>query len=714
MRSLRHFVLLVALPLLLAAGGVIGLTVDLVTRLSSGANIEDHRRTAEVVNSALQATREEMAHAVADNANWDDAAIELYKPVIDHDYVNSTWGEATATGVIYDLVFAVDKDGKLLSGFIAGEPSATDPNAYLGGRLHALLAILPQNATESRAESAIVRTPLGLVAVAAGNLVPTSADAPLSGPGPRFLVLAKFLDVEFFTQLGSKFVVENLMFSPEQTAGFVALSNQFGDNLGTAIWRDRRPGDVTRDSVMPMATGMLVLLLAVMSAIAMLCWQQFRQIAGREMQAQYDATHDALTGLPNRSALVRSISQALQRKKIETAVLFIDLDGFKEVNDTYDHETGDRLIKAVAAGFKVLAGDDTFISRLGGDEFVIMLTGSDALERAKALADRVIAFLSAPFDLEGRLAVVGGSIGIASSEGGDIAAGELMRCADIAMYKAKSDGKNRYRVFAKEMDSARDVTAAIVSELRVILAENRIEVAYQPIIDATSLAITGVEALARWPASAERRIGPDVFIPIAEGSGLINRLGLAVLEKACRDAAAWPDLKLSVNVSPVQLRNPDFAAEVIATIDRTGLKRTCVELEVTEGTLINEIGRMQPVFDALHKAGITIALDDFGSGYSSIAYLRELTFDRIKIDRSLTSSMLTSEMARNVIQATGLIANGISASVTAEGVESGDELQLLRLAGCTEFQGYLFGKPQTAAAITASLGARAKVRADAA
>jgi diguanylate cyclase (GGDEF)-like protein len=707
-RSLRNFLTLVVLPLLLAGGGTIWLTADLVSRLSTGANGEDHKRTAEVVESALQASRQQLANVLADNANWDDAAANIYSDRIDPAFVVSAWGDPSVTGINYDALMVVDAAATNLIAYERGEPTTADATAYFGGRLQRLLAQLPQNSTEFQSAAVVIETEKGPALVAAANVVPTSDDLIPATVSPRFLVFWKFLTADYVAGLGDKFVVNGLAFLPRDQAagGDYVVTNAAGDTLGAMHWQDRRPGDLALTNVLPKAYLMLMLLIGVMAAIALMSWRLFRQLSDREERARRDAHEDALTRLPNRAALMAGLGQLLGLPEPVTAT-FVDLDGFKDINDTYDHETGDRLIMAVAAGLGALAPEARLISRIGGDEFVIVHAGADAVDSARTAASRVIAFLGDPIDIGGRLARVGASIGIALSDDRQANAGELMRRADVAMYAAKAAGKNRYCLFDAAMDQDRDQTAAIVGELRRILDAGLIETAYQPIIDAATLAVTGVEALARWPHSSPLRIGPDRFIPVAETSGLIDRLGECVLEKACRDAAGWRDLRISVNVSPVQLRNPHFAARTLAVIDRCGIDRRRVEIEVTEGTMIDDIRRLQPIFETLHKAGVSVALDDFGSGYSSIAYLRELHFDRIKIDRSLTRAILSSDAARNMIQATGLIAAGLKAQVTAEGVETGEEVQLLRLAGCTEYQGYFFGKPQPAAAITAALSDQA-------
>jgi diguanylate cyclase (GGDEF)-like protein len=586
-----------------------------------------------------------------------------------------------------------------------GNVLTANMNDYLGGHLLALLAELPSNNTDPRTTSAIVNTHDGVAIVAVGNVAPTTRGLNLGTNEPRFLVMAKHMTNEFIAQLGEKFVVKNMRLLPkEQSApGGLAITNRLGESVGELTWDDRRPGDSTRELIQPTVFITLSVLMAVLTAIAFLCWWQFRDIGERERKSSFDARHDALTGLLNRPAIVAEIDAALAENFCGVCVLFIDLDGFKVVNDTYDHRTGDHLLCSFAAMLRRLTPAGALASRIGGDEFVVLFRGVNATVQAETAASRIIDFLQMPFDFDGRIASIGASIGIAAAADPEIRAVELLRRADIAMYRAKSDGKNRCCVFTKSIDADRGETLEIVSELRAIVARKEIDVAYQPIVDAFSRKMTGVEALARWPGGTGREVGPERFIADAETAGIINQLGETILERVCADAKKWADLHVAINISPLQLRDPEFVSRTLSIIDRIGLAHSRIELEITEGTLIDDVARLKPIFAALRLAGISLALDDFGAGYSSIAYLRELPFDRIKIDRSLTSAILTSGSARHMIQATGLIARGIGAEVTAEGVEAEEEIQMLKLAGCAKLQGYFFGKPQDANSITRAL-----------
>jgi diguanylate cyclase (GGDEF)-like protein len=409
------------------------------------------------------------------------------------------------------------------------------------------------------------------------------------------------------------------------------------------------------------------------------------------------AIHDPLSGLPNRGAFADAVTASLSgASSRQAALVYVDLDGFKSINDNYDHETGDTLLRAVAGGFAALAGEAIMVARLGGDEFAFLVTGTNVRTRAEALAIHVLAFVKEPFDIGGKEAVIGASVGLASCEDGGIDASELMRRTEAAMRDAKSHGHNLRRWFDADLDAKKNEDMEIAREMRSFIAHGAFEVEYQPIVDSGTRHIDGVEALARWPKASARRLAPDRFIPIAEEHGLIGDLGNLILAKACRDLLQWQDLKLSVNVSPVQLNNRAFTKTIERIVKQSGFPLTRLEVEFTETALIRNTERAREVIDELHARGVTVALDDFGTGFASVGYLRTFRFDKVKLDKSLTQSILTNTAAQKVVQGTVLIAGGLSAAIIAEGIETEEEAQLLRLSGCQQLQGHYFGRPQPA------------------
>lgn len=692
------FILTIALPLLLASLGVGVLTFELVVMVSSGANQEDRERTRQIVTSALGSIQHQLANTVADNSYWDDAVRNLYGTV-DIGWVDETWGVPTVSGINYDAMFVLDRAlPNAVVGFRKGKVFSPEFQSFFGGKMEPLLDLLPKDITTHDAKAAIMKTDDGLAVVAVAPILPTSTDFVLPASKPRYMVFLKYLTPEYLAAIGAEYVIGDLRIQParEAAANDEIIKDFMGAPVAVAQWTDRRPGDIAGASVWQKALAVLGFLAVVMAGIGLLCWRLIRKIGEREAAAQYEALHDMLTGLPNRAALMARITSLSRTGGPTLAVAFADLDGFKEVNDTYDHETGDRLLEAVAAGLVKISKGECTVCRLGGDEFVMLFEGADAQTKACNFADAFIAYLQTPFSISGKVASVGASIGIATNEGERFYAPEMMRRADIAMYQAKKDGKNRYCIFDTAFDVERIENLGIAEELGRIIANGTIDIAYQPVVDARSKNIVSVEALARWPAGSPGRVSPDKFIRVAEFSGLIDELGTAILAKACATARHWPGIRLAVNISPVQLRNPDFVANTLRTIADSGIDAHRIELEITEGVLLDDVGKAQAIFGQLRAAGIQIALDDFGSGFSSIGYLRQFKFDRIKIDRSLVDQVLLGSRPQSIVQGTMMLAAGFTTAVTAEGVEMAEQVDLLRLAGCSEMQGYYFHRPMTA------------------
>jgi diguanylate cyclase (GGDEF)-like protein len=420
----------------------------------------------------------------------------------------------------------------------------------------------------------------------------------------------------------------------------------------------------------------------------------------------HQALHDSLTEMPNRAALVEMLKTLHATPGQSHVIAYADLDGFKEVNDSYGHHVGDRLLRAVGAGIGRLAGNARMACRMGGDEFVVLFEGEDATKEAENFAKLLLQFLGKPFDIDGRISYVGASIGIAMSEAEDIDEFEILRRADVAMYKAKLEGKNRKCIYDSSFDVERAESQAITAELRTIIRNREIELQFQQVVSTRDMRISGVETLARWPQSSKRKVTPDRFISVAESAGLIDDLGELMLDKACAAARDWPELRLAVNISAVQLNNPRFVERSLAILDAHRITPRRVEFEITETSLIRDAERAKAVFKELQRHGIKVALDDFGTGFSSIGYLRTFHFDRIKIDKSIISKVLSNPAELAIVQGTLLVARGLSADVTAEGVEKQEEVAVLKLAGCTELQGFYFHKPMEAARISTLLAER--------
>ncbi|MET7245972.1 EAL domain-containing protein [Methylobacterium sp. EM32] len=422
-----------------------------------------------------------------------------------------------------------------------------------------------------------------------------------------------------------------------------------------------------------------------------------------EQRIAHMAHHDALTGLPNRVLFHQRLAEAAISG---TGLLMLDLDHFKLVNDTAGHPAGDALLREVAGRLRACLGPEGLVARLGGDEFAILKdAGREALA---ALADRIIAALARPFTLEGQDVAIGVSIGIAlAPEHGDDPDG-LLRKADTALYAAKADGRRTQRLFEPAMDAALQGRRALERDLRAAIAAGALEVHYQPLVAAGSLAVTGCEALLRWHHPERGFVPPGAFIPVAEETGLIAPLGEWVLHQACREAAGWPEgVRVAVNLSPAQFRTPDLVGTVARALRESGLDPARLELEITEQVLLEETEANLAVLHRLRGLGLRIAIDDFGTGYASLSYLRAFPFDAIKIDRSFTAALGREAAAVAIVQA--VIGLGASLGITtlAEGVETRGQLAALRRSGCGEMQGFLFSRPMPAAEIRRLVAAAA-------
>jgi diguanylate cyclase (GGDEF)-like protein len=707
MRSMYgfKFVLTVLLPLCLASLGVSLLTVDLVDRVSRGANVEDHERTTQIVVSAFGAVEHQLANTAADNANWDDAVITSYL-TLDPAWFETTWGSASEVGVNYNGIIVYDPITRTnIVAYLNGK--LFDPNLpqYYGGKIDALIDALPHDTKTFETKATIVSTPDGFAIVSVAPILPISEDMQIPQAKPRYLIYTKFLNADFVKSIEEQYVLSNLTIDKVSNlkSGGTLIEDVSGVPVISVRWTDRHPGDAVRSDVTNKAMMALGFLGMVVVLIGYRCWLMIKKIAKSEELAVFDAEHDTLTGLLNRAGLHSEMARLTKSNRKAITLVYLDLDGFKDVNDSYGHEVGDQLIKEVAKGINTVVGKAGTVCRLGGDEFVVVLEGAVAETSAAIISRKIIQFLGVVFDFDGRQASVGASIGISSNPDGKLDANELLRQADVAMYQAKANGKNTTVHYSPKFDFARDQDNLIAQKLRQALDNTTLGVEFQPIVDARTQKIIAVEALARWPANEENRIAPDKFVAVAEAHGIIDALGDYILRTACKTACSWPNLRLTVNVSPLQLRNPNFVKQTMATILSTGFELRRVELEITEGMLVEDIPATKRIFDELRSVGIQIALDDFGTGFTSIAYLRQFDFDRIKLDKSLIQRILSGTAEQNIVQGTMLMASGLAATVTAEGIELEEQMHLLRLSGCDEMQGYYFHKPMIAEKLTAIL-----------
>jgi len=414
-----------------------------------------------------------------------------------------------------------------------------------------------------------------------------------------------------------------------------------------------------------------------------------------ESRIAFMARHDALTSLPNRALFRERIEQAVSHANRGNgfAVLSVDLDQFKPVNDTLGHPVGDKLLETVAQRLLSCVREVDTVARLGGDEFAIVQCNVHSPDDAGQLARRVVDTISKPFEIDGNRITIGCSVGISVAPGDGTSSEKLLKNADVALYRAKTDGRGTWRFFEPEMDARLQARRALELDLREGLSQDQFEVFYQPLYDLDKDRFSGCEALVRWRHPMRGLVSPEQFVSIAEEIGLITSLGERVLRRACDDASRWPSgMKVAVNVSPVQFRSPNLVQVVRSALTASGLPAQRLELEITESVLLANSATTIATLHELRALGVRIALDDFGTGYSSLSYLRKFPFDKIKIDRSFVRDLSAVDSSKLIVRAIINLSKNLGIMTTAEGVENQEQLEQLRAEGCDEVQGFLFGR----------------------
>jgi diguanylate cyclase len=537
----------------------------------------------------------------------------------------------------------------------------------------------------------------GSLRLVAGTLLPSRGQEHDVG-----LVATRVLDEDAIRRLGARLSVSHLALgppNPDVTGNGIGIPGPEGAMAAQFSWMSDRPGDPILNRLLP---------IAVFSAIAIVifAWLAYVHVTRvtdnmlrSEERAQHMAGHDTLSGLPNRLRFTEHLSSLLTRCHQEgggLAVLFIDLDKFKEVNDTYGHAAGDFVIVGCAERMAGQLRANDVLARFGGDEFAIIQTGVKSAHDAELLGRRIVDAIRPAFQIGEAEAYVGASIGIALAPDNAGDAAELMRLADIAMYRAKNEGRNRACFFEQRMDDTLRLRKVVEDDLRHAISRNELELHYQPQVSTDGSRIVGVEALVRWRHPVHGIIPPMEFIGIAEERGIIIQLGEWVIRRACLDAAKW-NVTVACNVSAIQFRQQDFVQSVSNALADTNFDPARLELELTESIVVADADQAEASMMDLRAMGIKLALDDFGTGYSSLIYLRRFAFDKIKLDKSFLDSLEDTGESAILVHSVVHLGRALGLTVTAEGVETPEQQRFLQAVGCHLLQGYLFSKPVTAA-----------------
>jgi diguanylate cyclase (GGDEF)-like protein len=727
------FVRGVVLPVLLVAMATLSLGAASILWAVKKSNDVSAERQLRMMDRSIRAVVHELAQQQEMVAIWDDAIIELSKSPLDLKWIDANIGVWLSRTFGQEEVYILNDRNEAVNAVIDAKRVSNHEFERVRESISSLVAGIrgasnplhkdhvrestqaPYLITGRAVHDAHMLELLGRpAAVSVMKMIPESDAVPYPHNREFLLISIRYLDGNFIKQISERNLIEGLRFSvvanPRAGEISVPIRSDVGDLIGYFIWKPELPGDRLLGAVGPAnavaATIILLLLGALVRRLRQSMFALERtvlELKASEAQAHHLAFHDVLTGLPNRALFEERLNHAIVRRQDDEqiAVMMLDLDRFKHVNDTLGHPAGDSLIREFSTRLsKLVVGQDT-ITRLGGDEFAIVQVYTAGMEGPEALCERILAMAHEPYDIMGNQIFVGTSIGLVLAPDAGTDRSELLRKADIALYRAKSEGRNCYRSFTSEMDETVNLRRVIEEELRIALATGEgLEVAYQPQIAMGGDAIVGVEALARWRHPTRGHIQPSQFIPVAEQTGLIVQLGDWILRQASLASQRWPDLFVSVNLSPVQFRSSDFANHVISIVRESGADPRRIELEVTESVLLDEECGTADVLRALRNVGFRIALDDFGTGYSSLGYLHRFEVDKIKIDRSFTQSLGQGSKAAAVIKAIVSLGHAMSLTVTAEGVETEIQKNFLHNAGCNEMQGYLFSKALSQEQIT--------------
>ena len=655
---------------------------------------------------------------------WDDA---MRHAVLadDEAWSDHFLGDFVWNNLEIDASFLVRPDGSLVHGWANGQP--TEDTGYQEVRWHVeeLIARAPHNVPLGGRQAGVTHLagmdwpvaqsgqPLNRWAATAIlrhnrpaflsviSIVPDD-DFSLLKREPNYVATVRYLDGSLIRKMGADLVLRDIAFKPNEaqvsTSNAVRLTTAFGDSIGWITWTAKVPGPKILQRTAPVLAAFILFFLAVIAGGAVIVRHMrmtANELKASEAQAQHNALHDAMTGLPNRVYYMQRLRTLLSGYIDGGAsgnlfVAYIDIDGFKLVNDTMGHQVGDELVRHVGHRLREALPPGDFIARFGGDEFVLLHCSDKGAAAADHLGSQIITLMRKPFLISGNTLEVSVSCGISWGPEQSEDPSELLRRADIALYRAKQRGRSRYRRFTPDMDASVKLRREMEMELRLAITRSELSVAYQPVVETGTGAIMGFEALLRWNHPERGEIRPDLFVPIAEQGGLMIPLGTWVLRHVFTECRDWPTCDISVNLSPLQIMAGDFLPMLAALLEETGMDPNRLVFEVTEGVMLDRSAHVIQVLHELNRMGIRVALDDFGIGYSSLSYLRSFQFDRIKIDRSFVQNIERDRDAHAILCAIVALGKTLRMKVVAEGVETEVQRLLVQAAGCELVQGYLF------------------------
>lgn len=650
--------------------------------------------------------------ALANDYGWWDEAYTAFVDR-DEDWFYANFGTSISETRVADIFAVVSVEGEVVFGWVIDDKDLPEeiltPDVI--ERIRDLAEGMPVESLAAR--SALLRYGSHPMVIAVSRITPFISHPDIDPSELPFFVAGQELSDERLAELGKSFLIDDLHFeageAPHRSSATIALPalDIFGEIIGYYLWTPPTPGDAVLRSVLPPIAVALVLFCIVAVITAFRTRKIAIALTKSEQEALVAARTDGMTGLSNRTGfneLLDSPPYQAACKSGELAVIYLDINGFKAVNDSIGHHGGDELVKALTVRLKSILPPEAVFARIGGDEFAVALTGKSVRDTAAGAASAVVHSLDQPFTVHGFEFHVTVAVGYAVAGGTGLTPSEIVRRADIAMYHAKNGAEREAVAYHSTMETGALEKKQVEIALRRAVEEGDLRVHYQPVVRASDLSIVGVEALVRWTSKEFGTISPSLFVPVAEETGLIHDIGRFVVDRACQDLLKWPGLKMAINVSPVQLRDPNFADDILGIVDRYGLSPHQFELELTEGILVNNPTIAKRKLAHLKNVGFVLSLDDFGTGFSSIGYLRQFPFDILKVDRSFVRDLGINSTANALIQSLVSLGDAMDLSVIAEGIENEDQLKLLRLVQCEYVQGFLISRPVPADEMTALLG----------
>lgn len=686
-------------------GGILVTVVTVFLTISWMArqqNSQAEESTMTMVVGGVEAMVQGLQTIANDYAWWEEAYDAFLAQ--DSEWMYNNIGSSVVDTQIADMMAVITPAGVVQEGWV-GEgidvPADVILTADIVDQIRAVMASVP--VSYEAAEAAYVDTGDGVMLIAFSRIAPVSYAEEVDPATLPFYVAGLSLSADRLSALGTSFLIDDLRIEfagdAVELEAFPVVTGINGGSLGWFVWTPPQPGwDVLRNVFLPILIAVGIFALVALGT-ALRARKMAMDLARSERHAVAAARTDSLTNLMNRNGfneLIESVAVTGLAEQGHVAVVYLDINGFKAVNDSIGHTGGDELVTALAERLASVLPADSAFARIGGDEFAVLLTGPGAADAAAGSASALVHGLDRPFTIYGFEFHVTAAVGYAVADGGSVTPTEVLRRADLAMYQAKAGAERDAVAYHKAMETGALEKKQLESALRKAVEAHELTVAYQPIVNANDLTLVSLEVLVRWNSKEFGNISPALFIPVAEDTGLIHDIGRFVVSQACQDLANWPGVKLSVNVSPVQLRDPNFADDIRSIIARYGAEPKSFELELTEGILVSNPTIAKRKLAMLKEYGFGLSLDDFGTGFSSIGYLRQFPFDKLKLDRSFVREIGINPTANALIQSVVSLGDAMELDVVAEGIETEEQLTLLRLVQCEYIQGFYVSKPMPA------------------